>query len=50
MGEWFDNEKERSSKFIKLLKERVDIANPSRMLTTEETKRLNKLESIANKL
>ena len=34
----------------KLLKERVDEANPRRKLTSEEVKRLAKLESIAEKL
>jgi hypothetical protein len=31
-----------------LLQERIDEANPRRTLTTEETKRLNKLEAIAD--
>ena len=36
--------------FQKLLKERIDKANPRRTLTAEETKRLAKLEAIADKL
>jgi len=34
----------------KLLQERIENANPRRTLTTDETKRLNKLEGIADKL
>ncbi|MDC0993287.1 hypothetical protein OAS14_02925 [Alphaproteobacteria bacterium] len=33
-----------------MLQERIEKANPRRELTTEETKRLNKLETIADKL
>jgi len=33
-----------------LLQERIEKANPRRQLTAEETKRLNKLEVIADKL
>ena len=36
--------------FRKLLQERIDKANPRRDLTAEETKRLRKLEGIADKL
>ncbi len=50
MTEWLDNQKKPSSNFCKLLQERIDKANPCRKLTAEETKRLNKLEEIANKL
>ena len=50
MSEWFDNQKKRSNNFRKLLQERIEKANPRRELTTEETKRLNKLEGIADKL
>jgi len=39
-----------SSNFRKLLQERLDKANPRRELTSKETKRLNKLETIADKL
>lgn len=50
MNKWYDSEKEPSSNFRKLLQERIEKANPRRKLTTEETKRLNKLEAIAEKL
>ena len=44
----------RSNKVLgksrKLLHERIEKANPRRELTAEETKRLNKLEGIADKL
>ena len=50
MSEWLDNQKKQSSKFRKLLQERIEKANPRRKLTTEETKRLRKLEGIADKL
>jgi hypothetical protein len=36
-------------KLRKLLKDRIDKANPCRKLISEETKRLNKLEVIADK-
>jgi hypothetical protein len=39
-----------SSNFRKLLKERIEKSNPRRKLSTEETKRLAKLEAIAEKL
>lgn len=50
MSEWLDSQKKINSDFKKLLKERIEKANPRRKLTTEETKRLNKLEAIARKL
>ena len=50
MSEWYDSHKKRNRNFQKLLKERIEKANPRRKLTTEETKRLNKLEGIADKL
>ena len=50
MSEWLDNQKKQSSHFRKLLQERIEKANPRRKLTTEETKRLKKLEGIADKL
>ena len=49
MSEWYDNQKP-SSNFCKLLQERIEKANPRRKLTAEETKRLAKLETIADKL
>ena len=50
MTEWYDSQKKPSSNFRKLLKERIEKAHPRRELTTEETKRLSKLEGIADKL
>jgi CHAD domain-containing protein len=50
MSEWLDNQKQTSSNIQKLLKERIEKANPRRDLTVEETKRLRKLEGIADKL
>jgi len=50
MSEWLDNQKKQSSNFRMLLQERIEKANPRRKLTTEETKRLRKLEAIADKL
>ena len=48
--EWFDNQHKPNSNFRKLLQERIEKTNPRRELTAEETKRLNKLEAIADKL
>ena len=50
MSEWYDNQKKPSSNFCQLLQERFEKANPRHNLTTEETKRLSKLETIADKL
>jgi len=50
MNEWYENQKQSSSNIRQLLQERIEKANPRRQLTTEETKRLNKLEAIARKL
>ena len=50
MSEWLDNQKKPSSNFRQLLQERIDKANPRRTLTAEESKRLSKLEAIADKL
>ena len=50
MSEWLDNQKKPNSNFHKLLKERIEKANPRRELTIEETKRLRNLEGIADKL
>ena len=50
MSEWLDNQKKQSTKTRKLLQERIENANPSRELTAEETKRLNKLQGIADTL
>ena len=50
MSEWFDSHKKQASNIRQLLQERIEKANPRRELTTEETKRLSKLEGIADKL
>ena len=50
MSEWLDNKKEPIRSIHELLQERIEKANPRRELTTEETKRLAKLEGIAEKL
>ena len=50
MSEWLDNQKQPSSNFRKLLQERIEKANLRRKLTTEEARRLAKLETIADKL
>jgi len=49
MSEWYDNQKQSNRNFRQLLQERIEKANPRRKLTTEETRRLRKLE-IADKL
>ena len=50
MNRFVDNRTINKGNVHKLLKERIEKANPRRNLTTEETKRLNKLEAIADKL
>ena len=50
MSEWLDNQKKQSSNIRQLLQERIEKSNPRRKLTTEESKRLNKLEAVADKL
>jgi hypothetical protein len=50
MSQRYDIQKKLSGNFRKLLQERIDKSNPCRELTTEETKRLSKLEAIADKL
>ena len=50
MSEWFDSQNNPSSNIRQLLQERIAKANPRRELTAEETKRLHKLEGIADKL
>ena len=50
MSECYDSQKQSSSNIHKLLQKRIENANPRRELTAEETKRLNKLEGIADKL
>ncbi|MDA1342072.1 MAG: hypothetical protein O3B36_04480 [Proteobacteria bacterium] len=50
MSDWFDSQRKLSDILRKLLQERIEKANPRRELTTDETKRLAKLETIADKL
>ena len=50
MSEWLDSQKKFVSSIRQLLQERIEKVNPRRRLTAEETKRLNKLETIAEKL
>ena len=50
MCEWLENQKKQSSNFRKLLQERIENANPRCKLAAEETKRLSRLEVIADKL
>lgn len=50
MSEWYDNQKKQSSNVRKLLQERIEKVNRRRELNAEETKRLTKLEAIADKL
>ncbi len=45
-----DNQTKPTSDFRQLLQERIEKANPRRKLSAEETKRLYKLEAIADKL
>jgi len=50
MSESFDSQKQSSSNIRKLLQEKIEQANLRSELTTEESKRLKKLEGIADKL
>ena len=50
MSEWYDSQNKTNSNFRKLLQERIEKANPRRILRAEEAKRLAKLEAIAEKL
>jgi hypothetical protein len=50
MSEWYDKQKQQSSNFRKLLQERIENFIPRRKLDAEETKRLAKLEVIADRL
>ena len=50
MSEWLDNQKQSIISISKLLQERIETANPRRELTALETKRLEKLAAIAEKL
>ena len=48
MSEWYENQKKPTSNFRQLLQERIESKNPRRKLTAEQSKRLAKLESIAD--
>ena len=50
MSESYNNQKKPSSNFHQILKERVEKANPRLQLTSDDTKRLSKLEAIVAKL
>ena len=50
MSELLNSQKQSIGNIRQLLQERIEKANPRRELTTEEAKRLNKLERIADKL
>ena len=50
MNKWNDSQKQSSSNFHKLLKERIEKTNTCSNLTSQETKRLDKLEAISEKL
>jgi tetratricopeptide (TPR) repeat protein len=50
MSEWHKNQKKSCSNFTQLLQERIEKASPRRKLSSEESKRVNKLEVIADKL
>ena len=50
MSEWYDNQQKSNGNLHKLLQKRIEKTNPRRKLTSEETKRLSKLEGISDKL
>ena len=50
MSEWSGNQSKPISNLRQLLQERIERSNPRRKLSAEETKRLSKLEAIADKL
>ena len=50
LSEWYDNQKKLSRNIHELLQKRLEKANPRHNLTTKESKRLTKLEAIADKL
>ena len=50
MNIYFDTQKKPFRNLRQLLKERIEKAYPRRELTAEETKRLSRLEAIAEKL
>ena len=50
MSEWYDKQKQSRSNLHKSSQEKIEKANPRRELTSEEVKRLAKLETIAEKI
>jgi hypothetical protein len=50
MSEWYDSQNKPNSNLQKSLQEWINAANPRRILTKEEEKRLSKLEAIADSL
>ena len=50
MSEWYDNQQKPRSNFRKLLHEHIEKTNPRRKITSEEAKRLARLEAIADTL
>ena len=50
MSEWYDNQRQNGSSLSKLLRKKIEKANPRRTFTAEEAKRLGKLEGISDKL
>jgi len=50
ISEWLDNQKKPIRSIHELLQERIEKSNPRRKLSAEETKRIEKLETIADKL
>lgn len=50
MSEWLDNQKKPNGNLHKLLQKRIEKTNPRRKLSSEEEKRLAKLEAISKKL
>ena len=50
MTEWYERQKKSHSNLRKLLQERIESKNLRRRLTSEQIKRLAKLEAIAAKL
>ena len=50
MSDWLDNQNQAINSINQLLQVQIEQAYPRRELTTDETKRLMKLEGIADKL
>ena len=48
MREWLNNQKQSVSSLLQLPQERIEKSNPYRQLTAEKTKRIYKLEAIAD--